>query len=111
MELMHPAVPPLTVLLGAGTLTLAQYRVAPLIWRISGHLNRYAVLEFACLLAIGYVAILPAGPVAPIIAVPSKMLNFTGIVLLGLGGGFLVVGLMLLFRRNELDRPRRRARR
>jgi hypothetical protein len=88
MDLMHPAIPPLAILLGAGTLTLARYRVAPLTWRISSHLARYALVEFACLLAIGYVAILPAGPAV-------------GIVLLGLGAGFLAVGLMLLFRRNE----------
>lgn len=101
MDSMHPAIPLLALLLGAGTFTLARYRVAPLTWRISSHSGRYALLEFAGLLAIGYFAILPAGPVARVIAVPSQMLSATGIVLLGLGAGFLVIGLMLLLRRNE----------
>ena len=101
IDLMHPAIPLFALVLGAGTLTLARYRVAPLTWLISSHFGRYGLLEFTCLLAIGYFAILPAGPVVRIIEVPSQMLSAAGIVLLGLGGGFLVIGLMLLLRRSE----------
>jgi hypothetical protein len=107
MELMHPAIPPLAILLGAGTLTLAQYRATPLIWRISNQYDRYGLLVFACGLGLSYVAILPDGPVAQIIAVPTQLLNVIGIVLVGLGAGFAVVGAMLLFRRNEKASPRR----
>lgn len=89
MDPIHRAMPLLALLLGAGTLTLARYRVAPLTWRVSSHFVKYALLEFAGLLAIVYFAI------------PRAMLSATGIVLLGLGGGFLVIGLMLLFRRSQ----------
>jgi len=101
MDLIHPAIPPLAILLGAGTLTLARYLVAPMIWRISSPFDRYWFLVFACALGLGYAAILPDGPVASIIAIPSQLLGLIGIVLLGLGGGFLIIGLLLLFRRNE----------
>lgn len=101
MDLIHPVIPPLAILLGAGTLTLARYRVAPMIWRLSSHSDRYALLVIAFLLAVGYSAIRPTGPLAQVTAASSQIANLTGIVLLGLGAGFLIVGLLLLFRRSE----------
>lgn len=99
MDLLHPALPILMLLAGAGALTLARYQVTPLTWRLSSHFVRYGLLQVAGLLAMGYWILRSALP-APLSAGQARMIGTTAILFLGLGAGFLVVGLRLMFRRS-----------
>lgn len=100
MDLLHPAVSILMLLAGAGALTLAKYRVAPLTWSLSRQFARYGLLQVAGLLTMGYWILRSPLP-APLSAGHARMIGALEILFfLGLGVGFLIVGLQLMFRRS-----------
>ena len=99
MDLLHPALPILLLLAGAGALTLAKYRVAPLTWSLSPQFVRYGLLQVAGLLTMVYWLLRSTLP-APLSAGHARIIGALEILFLGLGVGFLVDGLQLMFRRS-----------
>ena len=96
MDLLNQAIPPAVLLLGASNLTRALYGVAP---AFANHVGRFVPLGLALTLTGGYVALVLLGPIFRLVDVPAEAVGTMGIVLLGLGAGFLIASLLLILRR------------
>lgn len=92
---LHPVLPILMLLAGAGALTLAKYLVTPLIWSLSPQFVRYGLLQVSGLLTMIYWFLRSTLP-APVSAGYAHLLDEVEILFLGLGMGFLLAALQLI---------------
>jgi hypothetical protein len=98
---LQDAVPPLGLLGAASLLTFAQYRVAPLTWRISNNLYRYGALALSCALSLAYVAAFSSRSAPAFAEGADSVIGMASVGLLGLAAGFLITALALLIPRRD----------